>query len=439
MNNPRLLTGLLCAALLSQGVCASGQRSAVMTLEQLFAVAESNSVQLRPSFSAEEEARNDIRVARAGRLPDINASLSLSYIGEGFTVKRNFSDYQKAAIPHLGNGLSVSVEQPLYTGGAISSGIALAQLKLTASRYATELQRDNIRFQLTGFYLDIYKYSNLRSVMEKNLAQARKVLDEMRARHEQGVVLTNDITRYELLVSNLELQLVKINNTIEILNSNLATIAGLPQGTVIVPDSTILDKSLPSQSEAEWQSEASVNSPVVRLAQSKVDISRKAEDLTKAERLPKIGVQAAWSLDGPILVEVPPINRNLSYWYVGVGVSYNISSLFKTNKLLSRSRAATLTAADELAATRENTELSVRADYIRYLEAYEELTTQRKSVELAERNYSTVFTRYSAEMALITDMLDAANSKLDAEQRLVNARINIIYYYYKLLFISGKI
>lgn len=439
MNNPRLLTGLLCAVLLSQGVCASGQRSAVMTLEQLFAVAESNSVQLRPSFSAEEEARNDIRVARAGRLPDINASLSLSYIGEGFTVKRNFSDYQKAAIPHLGNGLSVSVEQPLYTGGAISSGIALAQLKLTASRYATELQRDNIRFQLTGFYLDIYKYSNLRSVMEKNLAQARKVLDEMRARHEQGVVLTNDITRYELLVSNLELQLVKINNTIEILNSNLATIAGLPQGTVIVPDSTILDKSLPSQSEAEWQSEASVNSPVVRLAQSKVDISRKAEDLTKAERLPKIGVQAAWSLDGPILVEVPPINRNLSYWYVGVGVSYNISSLFKTNKLLSRSRAATLTAADELAATRENTELSVRADYIRYLEAYEELTTQRKSVELAERNYSTVFTRYSAEMALITDMLDAANSKLDAEQRLVNARINIIYYYYKLLFISGKI
>lgn len=439
MNNPRLLTGLLCAALLSRGVCASGQSSTVMTLEQLFAVAESNSVQLRPSFSAEEEARNDIRVARAGRLPDINASLSLSYIGEGFTVKRNFSDYQKAAIPHLGNGLSVSVEQPLYTGGAISSGIALAQLKLTASRYATELQRDNIRFQLTGFYLDIYKYSNLRSVMEKNLAQARKVLDEMRARHEQGVVLTNDITRYELLVSNLELQLVKINNTIEILNRNLATIAGLPQGTVIVPDSTILDKSLPSQSEAEWQSEASVNSPVVRLAQSKVDISRKAEDLTKAERLPKIGVQAAWSLDGPILVEVPPINRNLSYWYVGVGVSYNISSLFKTNKLLSRSRAATLTAADELAATRENTELSVRADYIRYLEAYEELTTQRKSVELAERNYSTVFTRYSAEMALITDMLDAANSKLDAEQRLVNARINIIYYYYKLLFISGKI
>ncbi len=90
-------------------------------------------------------------------------------------------------------------------------------------------------------------------------------------------------------------------------------------------------------------------------------------------------------------------------------------------------------------AANENVELAVRGDYIRYLEAYEELKTQQKSVELAERNYRTTSTRYSADMALITDMLDAANSKLDAEQRLVNARINIIYYYYKLLFTSGKI
>lgn len=439
MNNQRLLTGLLSAVLLGAGVCAFGQNPSVITLEQLFESAERNSAQLRPSFSAEEEANQEIRVARAGRLPDINASLSFSYIGDGFTTKRNFSDYQKAPIPHYGNALSLSVTQPVYTGGAITSGIQLAELKLTASRYATELQRDNIRFQLTGFYLDIYKYTNLRTVVENNIAQARKVLDEMQARYEQGVALQNDITRYELLVSNLELQLVKINNTIDILNNNLVTIAGLPDGTVIVPDSAILDKSLPSQSESSWQSEASVNSPMLKLAQSKVDISRKAEDLTKSERLPKIGLQAGWSIDGPILVEVPPINRNLSYWYVGVGVSYNISSLFKTNKSLSRSRAATVHATDELVAARENTELSVRADYIRYLESYEELNTQQKSVELADRNYNTVFTRYSADMALITDMLDAANSKLDAEQQLVNARINIIYYYYKLLFTSGKI
>ncbi|HBN63148.1 MAG: TolC family protein [Prevotella sp.] len=439
MNNHRLLTGLLAAALWSGGVCAVGQTKQVFTIEDLFEVAEANSAQLRPSLSAEEEARREISVARIGRLPDIEANLSLSYIGDGFTTKRNFSDYQKAPIPHFGNAFGLNITQPVYTGGAISAGIEMAELKSTASRYATELQRDNIRFQLTGFYLDIYKCVNLRSVVENNIMQARKVLEEMNARYEQGTALQNDITRYELLVSNLELQLVKINNTLTILNRNLVVTAGLGDNIEVVPDSTILARSLPSVGEDWWQQSAESESPTLKLARSGVDISRKAETLVKSDRLPKIGIQAGWSIDGPILVEVPPINRNLSYWYVGIGVSYNISSLYKSNKSLSKSRAATQTALDQLEAARENVSLGVRADYVRYMEAYEELKTQQKSVELAEKNYRTTSTRYSEGMALITDMLDAANSKLDAEQMLVNARINIIYYYYKLLFTSGRI
>lgn len=437
MNNLRLLTGLLSIVLSSGGVCAYGQ--SVITLEKIFETAETNSAQLRPSITAQAEAEREISVARSGRLPDINASMSLSYIGDGFTTKRNFSDYQKAPIPHFGSGLSLNVTQPVYTGGAVTSAIELAELKSTAARYATDFRRDNIRFQLTGFYLDIYKYNNLKTVVEGNIAAAQKVLQEMRARYEQGTALQNDITRYELLVSNLDLQLVRINNTIDILNTNLVTTAGLPEGTVIIPDSTILVQSLPKEGTAWWQAEADANSPSLSLARLEVDISRKAETLVRSERLPKIGLQAGWSIDGPILVEVPPINRNLSYWYVGVGVSYNISSLYKSNKSLARSRMATQRAVEDLDVARENLSLAVNADYVRYLEAYEELNTQQKSVELAERNYRTTSTRYSADMALITDMLDAANSKLDAEQRLVNARINIIYYYYKLLFTTGKI
>lgn len=364
MNNLRLLTGLLSIALSSGGVCAYGQ--SVVTLEEIFESAETNSAQLRPSFTAQTEAEREISIARSGHLPDINAKLS-------------------SVTASQPNAISVTIRKP--------------------------------RFHIS----------------------ARKVLQEMRARYEHGTALLNDITRYELLVSNFELQLIRINNTIGILNANLVTTAGLPEGTVIVPDSTILARSLPKESTAWWQTEAEANSPSLSLARSRVDISRKTESLVRSERLPKIGLQAGWSMDGPILVEVPPINRNLSYWYVGIGVSYNISSLYKSNKSLARSRIAAQKTMEQLESTWENVSLAVNADHVRYLEAYEELKTQQKSVELAEKNYRTTSTRYSADMALITDMLDAANSKLDAEQRLVNARINIIYYYYKLLFTTGKI
>lgn len=437
MNNLRLLAGCALSVLLSGGVCAYAQ--SVVTLEEIYQSAEANSVRLRPLLTAESEADKDISVAKAGRLPDIDASLSVSFIGDGFTTKRNFSDYHKASIPHLGTGLSVGVSQPLYTGGAITSAIDLAELKSTAARFATDLQRDNIRFELTGYYLDIYRFTNLRQVVESNLSSARKILAEMHARHEQGTVLQNDITRYELLVENLKLQILKIDNTLEILNNNLVTVSGLPKETKVIPDSTILERSLPTQGEEWWQNEAQSNSPSLKLARSGVDISRKAEDLVKAEKLPKVGLQAGWTMDGPILVEIPPINRNLSYWYVGLGVSYNVSSLYKTNRSIDKSRLSTRKAVEELAAANEGISIAVRADHVRYLEAYEQLKTRSKSVELAERNYNTVVTRYSEGMVLITDLLDAADSRLSAQQQLVDARIDIIYYYYKLLFTSGKI
>lgn len=439
MNNRRLLTGLLGACLSGSVLCGHAAESRVYTLDEIFETAETSSVQLRPTRSAEEAAERQLESARTARLPEITASLSVGYNGDGFTTKRNFSDYQKAPIPHLDNRVAVGISQPVYTGGAITGAIELAGERSTAERYATELARDNIRLQLTGFYLDLYRTANLRKVVERNIVQAQKVLGDMEARYERGMALRNDITRYELLIATLQLQLTKLDNTLDILNHNLVETAGLPRGTRVIPDSTLLDRALPSSTEADWQSEATGHSPVLRLSDSEVTMSRTQEKLTRSELLPKVGVQAGWEFGGPILTEVPPINRNLSYWFVGVGVSYNLSSLYKTNRKLNADRARTYNAVDRLEASRQDVSLRVRSEYIRYREAYQELETNRKAVELAEINYNTVTTRYEEGMALITDQLDAANQKLLSEQELVNSRINIIYQYYKLLFISGKI
>lgn len=429
--------GVLSALLWSGGVCADVEK--VLTPEEIWEYVETGSTQLRAALTAVDEAEQQLRVAKAGLLPDIDISLNASYLGNGFTTARNMTDYQQAPIPHLGTGLTLGIDQPLYTGGALTAGIELARLQTTSARYQAEYRRDNIRFELTGLYLEIYKYSNLKQVVTGNIEAARRLLSDMRARYEQGTVLQNDITRYELQLSNLELQLLKINNSLEILNTNLVERIGLPAGTVVVPDSTILDRSLPVQESGWWQKEALSASPVLNLARTGVEMSRKAETVVRAERLPKVGLQAGWSINGPILTEIPPINRNLSYWYVGVGVNYNLSALYKTNRSVARSRLGTRKAVEELAAAEEDVLLSVNSDYVRYMEAYQELMTQQKCVELAERNYHTINTRYMADMALITDMLDAANARLAAEQQLVNARISVIYYYYKLLLTTGQI
>ena len=57
---------------------------------------------------------------------------------------------------------------------------------------------------------------------------------------------------------------------------------------------------------------------------------------------------------------------------------------------------------------------------------------QKKSLELAQQNYQVVNNRYLNGLALITDMLDASNQKLNAELQVVNAEINILFNYYQL-------
>lgn len=53
-------------ALLSGGVCAAGQTRKVMTIEDLFEIAESSSAQLRPYFTAEDEAAKERRIGQNG-------------------------------------------------------------------------------------------------------------------------------------------------------------------------------------------------------------------------------------------------------------------------------------------------------------------------------------------------------------------------------------
>lgn len=66
MNNLRLLAGLISYALLSGAVYSYGQQ--VTTLEEVFKVAEDNSIQLRPFVTAQNVAKKKYRSSESGTL-----------------------------------------------------------------------------------------------------------------------------------------------------------------------------------------------------------------------------------------------------------------------------------------------------------------------------------------------------------------------------------
>ena len=99
----------------------------------------------------------------------------------------------------------------------------------------------------------------------------------------------------------------------------------MPEGTIILPDTTLLTQVMPNGRKRLLANTALSNSPELQQTDLSVQMNRQQEKITRAERRPQIAFVAANHFDGPITIEVPPIDRNFNYWYVGVGVKYNIS------------------------------------------------------------------------------------------------------------------
>lgn len=425
---------MLCSAVLcSQYLCA---QSRTMGIEEMFRLADENSKSIQTYRTGKEVADENLKAAKTQRLPDISASLSGSYWGNGKLWDRDFSNATKIDMPHWGNNFALEAQQVVYAGGAISSGIELAELEKQLAEMDWQKNRQDIRFLLVGHYLNLYKLHNQIEVLHKNLELTDQLIANMQARLEEGTALENDITRYELQRETLRLQLAKVEDACKIANHQLVITLHLPEGTVVQPDTTLNDSRIQTMSEANWQELAAQNNLNLQQAETGIKVNRQRVKMERSERLPKISLVAAEHLDGPITIEVPVLDNNFNYWYVGVGVKYNISSLFKNNRKLKAARLNVRKAQETYELAQEQTNHAVQESYVNFLTSFTDLRTQQKSVELADQNYSVTSNRYQNDLALLTDMLDASNMKLSADLGLVNARINVIYNYYKMKYIT---
>ena len=238
---------------------------------------------------------------------------------------------------------------------------------------------------------------------------------------------------------SLKLGLTALRNNRSILNHQLCNTLGMNQDAQIIPDATIADKTYGKEGEAYWQTAGTLNSPLLEQSSNAISIAEQKEKIAKSDLLPKVAFVAADNFDGPILFELPPVDKNLNVWYVGVGVKYSLSSLFKSNKRIKQAAVETRQAKEAHALQAEQLNNNVQAAYVQYQQTYVELETQRKSVELAQQNYDVMNARYLSQLALVTDMVDASNLKLNAELSEVDARINIVYAYYRMKYVAGEI
>ena len=415
---------------------AKAQSERRMTVDDLFQLVESNSKTLQETKISVEFAQKGIEAARAQRLPDVNATLSASYNGNVVVMDRDFTNANGYSSPHFGNSFALEAQQVVYAGGAIDAGIRMAELHRDMAVAGQRQSSNAQRFLALGQYLDLYKIQNRMQVMQQNIQLTARLIEDIQAKHEQGMALRNDVTRYELQMENLRLSLRKLQDQQVVLNHQLCNTLGLTDITIL-PDTAIVAQVLGNDNEGHWQQTALTSSPLMEQSQLSTQMAEQQLRLAKSELLPKVAVVAADNFSGPFIYDIPPLDKNINYWYVGVGVKYPISGLFKQNKKVQQAKIDIKRSQEHQRVAAETLDNQVQQAYTLYRQSYADLDTQRKSVELARQNYQVVSDRYLNQLALITDMLDASNIRLNAELQEVDARINIVYAYYKMKYIAG--
>lgn len=407
-----------------------------LTLTDVFTRIENENQTMSMLRTAQEAAEEGIKSAKNARYPEINAELNVSYIGDSFLTDRNFSNYTKAPSPHFGNGFTLEAQQVVYAGGAVNAAVKMAEHEGHMSEAVISKSRQGLRLMAAGEYLDLFRTDNSIKVYKENIALTTKLIEEINARREQGLALAADVTRYELRLEMLKLDLVRLQNTREIMNYRLVNSLGLPEGTAI---SSILgdEEDMRDRSRQNWQEIAADASPEMKVSGIKADMALTRQKLVRSERLPKIAVVAYENFNGPITFEIPPIDKNLNIWYVGLGIRYNFSSLYKSGHKLKQAAIEVRQAEQAKNVTEENLRNDVQKAYADYMQSYVELETREKSLQLADENYERIHDRYMEQLVLVTDMLDAFNMKLDAELGVSAANAEIQYHLCCLRYAAG--
>lgn len=347
-----------------------------ITIAELFSLTLENNPTLSVSKANVKIAEQDVKVARNMQLPDLNISANALYIGDATILDKDFSNATKVDMPHFGNTYSLEATQLIWKGNIVRNTIQVKSLQEDLASLSYRSNEQNIKLLALGYYLDLSKLQNQADVYRQNIALAQQRMENIDRFYGQGMVTRNDVIRGELQISNLNLTLQVIENNIQILNKQLTVAMGLPEETQIVADDSALSEHPEISLLKIYQNDVKSH-PSLLIAQKSVEIYETSEKITKSERMPTLAAFAGNSLQRPITTSSPVLDMYSNGWNVGLSLSYDIGSLYKTPKKIRLNKYEVERAEAQAYETEQMIGVAVNAAYIKYNESI----TQNKTLE----------------------------------------------------------
>ncbi|MET0392109.1 MAG: TolC family protein [Chitinophagaceae bacterium] len=425
-------------ALLFACSLAQAQDKRPLSLQEAIDLGVKNSHQLKSSQAKIDEATAALKEAVERRLPDAKISgsyMRLNSANIDLKTKDNSTGGGTGSeAPKVSQAMygMLNLSLPVYTGGRIKYGIESSRYLAEAARLDAGTQKEEVIRTTIEAYINLYKAKAAVDLVKDNLAQAQQRVKDFSNLEKNGLLARNDLLKAELQASNTELTLLDVQNNWQLANVNMNLMLGLPDQTELVPDSAMLGRQPEIRALEDYVQSALTN----RKDMASLGLQRKAAETgvkaTKAEMYPSLALSG-----GYIAADIPKVLAVTNAVNIGVGVSYDIGSLWKTKAKVQQSEARVrqLTATEAL--VNDQVRLQVNKTYLDLLSSRKKIEVYGKAVEQAEENYRITKNKYDNSLATTTDLLDADVAQLQARLNYLFAKADAVVTYNTLLQAAG--
>lgn len=409
-----------------------------MTLDEVIQLALENHTQLKLSKENINIAKQQTKIAELQKLPSVTASANAFYLGDALLLDKDLSKVATLTMPHFGNTYSVQASELIFKGGLVKKSVEMTELRAQLAELDHEKDTQNIKFLVTSAYLDLQKIINQKNVYLNNSKLATERLENVKKFYKQGMVTRNEIIRGELFLKNLQQGILVLENNRAALNYQLATAIGTYPEVLIQPVNS-MSATREMQLLQYYLDLAHQNHPILKSAQTGINIANKNIEIIKTDKMPTIAAFGGYNMARPVTSSIPAKDLYTNTWQTGVSISYNIDNLYKTKEKEQLGKYQLSQAKNALVLQQQNLDIQTNAAYLKWQEALQHAQLYKESEALANENYRIIEAKYLNQLALQADMTDATNAKLEAELLYANSEINVQYQYYNLMKTTGTL
>ena len=326
---------------------------------------------------------------------------------------------------------SISVMEPLYAGGKISTAYEMSKLGVNMATENIRLTESEVIVKTHEAYYQAVKAKELGEVARSY----KTLLDELKKNVEgafrHGMSTRNDIMKVQVKQNEAELSIQKADNGYQLAKMNLCHIIGLPLNSEVEVGQTdpSANVSIPMDMGVR---------PEHAILDNKTELARQQVKLTKSDYLPNVAVGATYSYaNGGELAGKKLINNGSAS--VGVVVKMPLD-LFGggTNKVRS-AKAAYQIAQMEQQDFDEQMQLEWAQCKNLFDEAQTEVRLCQTALEQAAENMRLSKQQYEVGFEPLSDYLETQASWQQCSANLVNARCQMQLAQVRLLKAAGNL